>query len=240
MAKIRTYVKKQAFHPTLPGIFLNPFYIARVNLLKNIKKLTPHFHGGHLLDVGCGRKPYESLFNVSSYIGLDIAGGGHDDHAKSADIYYDGKVFPFRDSFFDHVISNQVLEHIFEPEQFMDELYRILKPNGLLLITVPFVWDEHEAPYDYGRYTSFGLNYLISKNGFKIIEQHKSGGYIDTLAQMLSSYVYTIFLTKNQYLNVLLSMFLCSPILIIGLLISKILPLNQNLYLDNVILARKL
>lgn len=240
MTKIRTYVKKQAFHPTLSGIFLNPFYIARINLLKNINKMAHHFHDGYLLDVGCGRKPYESLFNVTSYIGLDVAGGGHDDDAKSADIYYDGKVFPFRDSFFDYVISNQVLEHVFEPGKFMEEIYRILKPDGLLLITVPFVWDEHEIPYDYGRYTSFGLNYLISKNGFDIIEQHKSGGYVDTLAQMFSSYIYSIFLTKNQYLNVLLSMFLCSPISIGGLLISKIVPKNRNLYLDNIILARKL
>ena len=239
MTKIRTYMKKQAFYPTTIGIFLNPFYIARINLLNDIKKLAHHFQDGYLIDVGCGRKPYESLFNVTSYIGLDVAGGGHDDDAKSADIYYDGKVFPFSDSFFDYAISNQVLEHVFEPGLFLGEIYRILKPNGLLLITVPFVWDEHETPYDYGRYTSFGLNHLISKKGFKIIEQHKSSSYIDTLAQMLSSYVYTTFLTKNQYLNVLISMFLCSPILICGLLLSKILPKNRNLYLDNVILARK-
>ena len=239
MTKIRTYMEKQAFHPTTIGIFLNPFYIARINLLKNIKKLAHHFNDGYLLDVGCGRKPYKSLFNVTSYIGLDVAGGGHNDDAKSADIYYDGKVFPFTDSFFDYVISNQVLEHVFEPGPFMEEIYRILKPNGLLLITVPFVWDEHEIPYDYGRYTSFGLNHLISKKGFKIIEQYKSSSYVDTLAQMFSSYIYTIFLTKNQYLNVLISMFLCSPILISGLLLSKILPKNRNLYLDNVILARK-
>ena len=241
MTKIKIYVKKQAFHPTLlPGIFLNSFYIARIKLLKNIKKLAHHFHDGYLLDVGCGRKPYESLFNVNSYIGLDVPGGGHDDDAKSADVYYDGKVFPFTDSFFDYVISNQVLEHVFEPEKFIEEIYRVLKPNGLLLMTVPFVWDEHEIPYDYGRYTSFGLNHLISKKGFKIIEQYKSGGYVDTLAQMFSMYIYTIFSTKNQYLNVFISIFLCSPILIIGLFLSKILPRNHNLYLDNVILARKI
>ena len=232
-------MKKQAFYPTTISIFLNPFYIARTNLLNNIKKLAPCFREGCLLDVGCGRKPYESLFNVASYIGLDVAGGGHDDAAKSADVYYDGKVIPFVDSFFDYVISNQVLEHVFEPKLFIEEIYRVLKPNGLLLITVPFVWDEHEKPYDYGRYTSFGLNHLISKKGFEIIEQYKSGSYIDTLTQMFSSYVYTIFSTKNQYLNILISMFLCSPILICGLIFFKILPKNKNLYLDNVILARK-
>ncbi|KAB2946580.1 MAG: methyltransferase [Candidatus Methanoperedens nitroreducens] len=239
LAGIENYIKKQAFFPTIPGIFLNPFYISRINLLQNIKKNIHFFDGGYLLDVGCGRKPYESLFNVTSYIGLDIAGGGHDDDAKSADVYYDGKVFPFIDSFFDYVISNQVLEHVLDQEQLMKEIYRVLKPDGLLLITAPFVWDEHEAPYDYWRYTSFGLNYFFSKKGFGIIEQYKSGNYIETLVQMFSSYIYTIFLTKNRYLNVLISIFLCSPILIFGLILSKVLPKNKNLYLDNVILARK-
>ncbi len=239
LARIENYIKKQAFFPTPPGIFLNPFYISRINLLQNIKKNIHYFDGGYLLDVGCGRKPYKSLFNVTSYIGLDIAGGGHDDDAKSADVYYNGKVFPFRDSFFNYVISNQVLEHVLDQEQLMEEIYRVLKPDGLLLMTVPFVWDEHEAPYDYWRYTSFGSNYFFSKKGFEIIEQYKSGNYVETLVQMFSSYIYTIFLTKNRYLNVLISLFLCSPILIFGLILSKILPKNKNLYLDNVILARK-
>jgi len=214
LTKIENYIKKQAFFPTPLGIFLNPFYISRINLLQNIKKNVHYFNGGYLLDVGCGKKPYKSLFNVTSYIGLDIAGGGHNDDAKSADVYYDGKVFPFTDCFFDYVISNQVLEHVLEPEQLMEEIYRVLKPKGLLLITIPFVWDEHEIPYDYWRYTSFGSNYFLSEKGFEIIEQNKSGNYIETLVQMFSSYIYTIFLTKNRYLNVLISLFLCSPILI--------------------------
>lgn len=239
LAKIRNCITKQAFYPTAIGIFVNPFYIARKNLLRNIKNLSNHFNGGYLLDVGCGTKPYEPLFNVDSYIGMDVAGGGHSDDAKYSDVHYNGKEFPFKDSFFDYVISNEVLEHVFEPEKFMEEIYRILKPDGLLLITVPFVWDEHETPYDYGRYTSFGLNHLILKSGFKVIDQHKIGSYVETLAQLFSSYIYTVFSTKNRYVNVFTSLFLCSPVLMIGLILSKILPKNDNLYLDNIILARK-
>jgi len=239
-SKIKNYINKQSFYPTTSGILFNPFYIARKNLLINISKLAKHFNGGYLLDIGCGIKPYEPLFNVDSYIGLDVRGGGHSDNAKHADVYYDGNEFPFKSYFFDYAISNEVLEHVFEPEHLIMEIHRILKPNGLLLLTVPFVWDEHEIPHDYGRYTSFGLNYLLSKNGFEIIKQHKSGSYVDTLAQLFSSYIYTVLLTKNPYVNVLTSLFLCSPILMIGLFLSKILPENNNLYLDNIILARKI
>lgn len=242
ITKIKKFIKKQDFEPTLPGLFLNPAYIARKNLLSNIRKYARHFLGGHLLDVGCGTKPYQKIFNVDLYMGLDIKGGGHDDNAKNADVYYDGKTIPFPDSSFDYVISIEVFEHIFEPDHFLDEIHRVLRPYGLVLLTVPFVWEEHEVPHDYGRYTSFGLNSLLSKKGFKVIENIKSGNYIDTLTQMFASYIYATFSTEHRYfkyLNILVTMLLCSPILISGLLLSKILPENQNLYLDNIILARK-
>jgi SAM-dependent methyltransferase len=239
IGKIKNYYKKQSFYPTTIGIFFNPFYIARKRLVQNIEEFACHFQGGRLLDIGCGTKPYELLFNVDCYVGLEIPGGGHDDRAKSADIYYNGKNFPFKKSAFDYIILNEVLEHIFEPEELIGNVYSLLKPNGLLLITVPFVWDEHEKPYDYGRYTSFGLKYLISKKGFEIIDQRKSGNYVETLAQMFSSYMYTILCKGNKYISIIVSFFFCAPVLIFGIVLQKILPKNSNLYLDNIILARK-
>lgn len=237
--KIKKYYNKQSFYPTAIGIFLNPFYIARKRLIQNIREFAIYFGGGDLLDIGCGTKPYESLFNVDRYVGLEIPGGGHDDKAKSANVYYDGKNFPFKESAFDYVILNEVLEHVFEPEEFIGNVYNLLKPDGLLFITVPFVWNEHEKPYDYGRYTSFGLKYLVSKKGFEIINYRKSGYYVETLAQMFSSYIYTVLFTKNQYLYAIFSFFFCTPILVLGIALQSILPKNNDLYLDNIILARK-
>ena len=58
-------------------------------------------------------------------------------------------------------MCNQVLEHVFNPDDFVREIARVLKPGGALLLTVPFVWNEHEQPYDYARYSSFGLRAFL-------------------------------------------------------------------------------
>jgi SAM-dependent methyltransferase len=239
--RLRSYIERQYFYPTLLSIFLHHGYLVQKYRLHSIKNISLIFEGGSLLDVGCGTKPYEPLFKVDSYIGLDIANGFHEKDSKLTNVYYyDGKEFPFNDKHFDYVISIQVLEHVFEQEQFLEEMYRVLKPNGLLFITVPFCGYEHEIPYDYGRYTSFGLKYFISKKGFEVIEQHKNGNFIETLTQLFTLYIYERCATKKGYLNVLISVFLCSPFMICGLILSRILPKDNTLYLDNVILAKKL
>ena len=74
---------------------------------------------------------------------------------------------------FDNVVCNQVLEHVFRPEVFLLEIHRVIKPGGNMLMSVPFIWDEHEQPWDYARYSSFGLKYLLENTGFEVIEQRK-------------------------------------------------------------------
>ena len=116
----------------------------------------------------------------------------------------------------------------------------ITKINGLLLLTVPFVWDEHEQPVDYSRYSSFGLKHLLSKHGLKIIENKKSEPTIAVIFQLINCYIYKKTKTKSLYLNLLFSVLLMAPFNILGLIFSFILPTNNDLYLDNIILAQKL
>ena len=67
------------------------------------------------------------------------------------------------------MLCNQVLEHVFNPDEFLLKINRVLKNDGKLLLTVPFVWDEHEQPFDYARYSSFGLKALIEKMVLKLL-----------------------------------------------------------------------
>ncbi len=128
---VNRLIQEQSFFPTWIGIFLNPFYFARAGLAGAMDRYAKRLEG-RLLDVGCGTKPYERLFGVSEYVGLDIDSEGSRERAI-ADEFYDGKTFPFDDQAFDAVLCNQVLEHVFNPDEFLREIHRVLKPGGKLL-----------------------------------------------------------------------------------------------------------
>lgn len=98
-------------------------------------------------------------------------------------LFFDGKNIPIKSGYIDSVICTQVFEHVFEPEIFLNEINRVLKKNGHLLLTLPFVWDKHKKPYDYSRYSSFGIKYLLEKKGFKIIQQYKTTKDFSLIAQ---------------------------------------------------------
>jgi|OM-RGC.v1.010864722 Methylase involved in ubiquinone/menaquinone biosynthesis len=232
-------LKNQSYTPSWMGVFINPFFLARMSLADNIYKYRENLSNGKLLDVGCGSKPYEKFFNVSEYIGLDIDNPATRKRGQ-ADYFYDGNKFPFGDDEFNNVLCNQVLEHVFNPEQFLLEIQRVLRPGGKLLLTVPFIWDEHEQPFDYGRYSSFGLKSLLEKTGFSVIEQDKINDDASILFQLLNAYLFKI--TSRWYVlpKYLFTIFVMGPINILGLLSKVILPKNQDMYLDNIVLVEKL
>jgi ubiquinone/menaquinone biosynthesis C-methylase UbiE len=136
-----------------PGLS-HRFYFIRKGLLEAIRKHAPSLKG-KLLDFGCGSKPYLLLFNVDEYIGLDFEKTGHDHSHEQIDVYYDGKTIPFKDDHFDSILCSEVAEHLFDLPAALGEMNRVLKKGGKLLLTCPFVWGEHEAPYDSARYTKF-------------------------------------------------------------------------------------
>lgn len=225
------------FNGSLLSIFFNPFFFARRGLYKNIQSIGQHITG-KTLDVGCGQKPYESLFAATEYIGMDIEQSGHDHSTSKIDIFYDGKTFPFENQLFDSIVCNQTIEHIFNPDEVLKEINRVTKLNGNFVLSVPFVWDEHEQPYDYARYSSFGLNFLLEKYGFKVITHIKSVNTIEVIFQLIAAYIYKTVNTTSLFRR-LLGKTLIMPFNIIGFLLAFILPKNNDLYLDNIILAKK-
>lgn len=237
--KLKKIFNEEQFNPRILGIFINPFYFARKGLYKNISELAKNLNG-RILDVGCGQKPYEKLFDYKEYIGIEIDTPENRKN-KKADYFYDGKVIPFPNDSFDCVITTEVLEHVFYPNEFLKEINRVTKMGGFLLITVPFVWDEHEQPFDYARYTSFGLKHLLNISGFEIIEHRKSNNGIELIFQLLNSYIYKVIRNrnKNTFVNLLIMLLPMASINILGLILSLILPKNNDLYLDNIILAKK-
>lgn len=236
LKKIKEIVIKEQFEPSWLGLLTNPFYIARKGLLKSIKECSPEIKG-KTLDVGCGTKPYEKYFSSKQYIGLEIDTTMNRD-IKKADYFYDGNKFPFGNNEFDSIVTNQVFEHVFNPSQFLKEINRVLKTEGKILMTVPFVWDEHEQPYDFARYSSFGLKSVLTENGFEIVKHIKSINDFRVLVQLLNGFIYKKSV-NIPLLKQMLTIFVMFPINIFGIAIAKLLPSNDDLYLDNIILAKK-
>ena len=170
-------------------IFGHPYFIARFNLSSYFKSCVREHNGHSILDVGCGSMPYKRYFQGSlAYEGLEI------DQERNrlnpnVSYFYDGIMFPLPDTSFDAVLCSQVLEHSFAPSTLLSEINRVLRVGGLLYLAVPFMWPEHEQPYDSQRYTSFGLIHLLEENGFKICTCKKSTVGLSALLQLFIEWV---------------------------------------------------
>jgi len=236
--RLKNIYIKQAFTPSFMGIFINPAYFVRDGRYKKILSNKKYLKG-KLLDFGCGKKPYSELFDVNEYVGLDIKKSGHSHDDEQIDIFYNGKTIPFNNNYFDSIFSSEVFEHIFNLDEIIKELYRVIKPGGYMLITLPFVWEEHEAPYDFARYTQFGIRYLLKKGGFKIIKIEQTTNYIETIFQMWNIYVYQNLIPNNRFAKLFLTPILIAPITVLGMTLSKLLPIDKKFYHNNIILVKK-
>ena len=101
-----------------------PAYLTRNRLLRGIAPYTGKLKGV-MMDFGCGSKPYKSLFNVDKYIGVDYENPGHPHINEQIDVFYDGKVIPFQNEYFDAVFSSEVFEHIFNIDEILKEMFGI-------------------------------------------------------------------------------------------------------------------
>ena len=137
------------------------------------------------LDAGAGnqnKKPYltdkgylyescdfENIFDDSSKLALT--------HVCTLDS------LPMKNNTYDLVICVQVLEHLSRPEKSISEMHRVLKPGGLIFLSTNFLYPRHGSPYDYFRFTEFGLKYIFDKCGFQLVLIESHGGFPAMCAQ---------------------------------------------------------
>jgi SAM-dependent methyltransferase len=117
---------------------------------------------------------------------LDNGGGGRS-HPKVTSLEYvshpnntvqgDGLALPFRDDTFDLILSQAVLEHVLEPQRYVDEMVRVLRPGGLVYIEVAFMQPVHMAPMHYFNVTPHGLAHLC--RGLETVEHGAFGRLVD-------------------------------------------------------------
>jgi SAM-dependent methyltransferase len=138
-----------------------------------------------ILDAGAGDSPYRHLFSHCLYEATDLCTRTERTY-DSVTMKCDVSSIPVEDRRYDAVICTQVLEHVPDPLKALKELYRVLAPGGTLWLSTNFYFEEHEQPYDYFRYTQFGLQYLLEQADFQECRIEWLGGYYGTLSHQLN------------------------------------------------------
>ncbi len=132
---------------------------------------------GKMYDLGCGEAPFKEFFLqfAEEYVGIDWSEHNHASHEHVvADL---NKKIPVASQTADCIICVSVLEHLYDPQLMLHEAYRLLRPDGNLVLQVPWQWWIHEAPIDYFRYTPYCLEMMLEKAGFKEIKIEPESGF---------------------------------------------------------------
>jgi SAM-dependent methyltransferase len=239
LKRLKSKLQRESFLVTPLSIVISPVYIARNGLFRAISNIAPTITGD-VLDFGCGSKPYEPLFtSAQSYIGVDIEVSGHDHKDSKVDVYYDGSSLPFPSSHFDAVVCFEVLEHVFSIDKVIAEMRRVLKTDGLLLVSIPFAWNEHEVPFDFARYTSYGIRHILQKSRCEVIELTKTTTYVLAVCQMLIAYLVQHVLPKGRYLGGIFQLSVIFPLNVLSMLFNVLLPKRYEFFCNCVVLSKK-
>jgi SAM-dependent methyltransferase len=178
--------KRQGLRRYLPEQWLDVLDIGTSSVrwfLEEVSRTVPA--GALVLDAGAGECQYDYLFAHTRYVAVDFAQGDAEWDYSRLDAIAQLTELPFPDHVFDAVVCTQVLEHVPEPKAVLKEIARVMRPGGNLLFTVPLTGEEHQQPYDFYRYTSFGLQYLFGEAGLDILEMRRLGGMFWFLAIVL-------------------------------------------------------
>ena len=155
----------------LPELILQSnLYPGKIRLHANASRLIPLL-SGRILDVGSGRQPFRRYLGPNSeYVAMEVA------HSRGGDVTGDAQHLPFADGAFDGVVCTEVVEHVRDPMLAVREIGRVCRQGALVYITAPMSWAIHYEPFDYFRFTNYGLASLLEQGGFTVRDTTRIGG----------------------------------------------------------------
>jgi SAM-dependent methyltransferase len=198
----------RTWRSSLRNSFFFPFHAVNAGIRRAVVSNSTDCSGGTLLDIGCGLRPYEDLFAVDCYFGFDLRDSPRPPFQKLPDVWFDGVIVPVRDNCADHLLCTAVMQYCLDPHSFMQELVRILKPGGNLILVVPQSEALMEAPFDRYRYTLFGVQHLCAAHGLRILRAQAAVGFWQSMAFHLNCMVVRSMLSHGR----LAAMLICVPL----------------------------
>lgn len=162
--------------PTGKWAFWRFNWLAKHKVIRALEKAREHAKGD-LLDVGCGSRPFASVFagKVERYVGTDLAASRYLGETPP-DVFSRGEAIPFRDASFDTVLGLSMLTYMPEPDRVLREAHRVLRPGGVLIMEFTQMAPLHDPPFDYFRFTRFGAAWLLQETGFAPVRFIPVGG----------------------------------------------------------------
>jgi len=158
---------------------------------------------GQLIDLGCGKVPLYQAYKdyITDSLCVDWPASLHKNPFLDTECDLNLSL-PFQDEQFDTIVLSDVLEHISNPQQLCDEMHRILKPDGKVVLNVPFFYKLHEVPHDYFRYTKFALLKFANDSGFNVVKIQEVGGLPEVLTDLSAKLLVNMPLV-GRYLSIL-------------------------------------
>lgn len=209
----------------------NSSYLNWKYLKKSMQMASKKYISGICLDIGSGNSPYKKYLNVDEYISVDNKETQATSYQKNQnEVNADAKDLPFSDKYADSVLLNQVLEHVDDYDAVLSEIHRVLKDDGKFILSVPFIYHIHGEPNDYFRFSEYGIQHILQKHNFKILEFEYQGYVGTTLVSILNSFIWQVW-NKNKYTKLLRNIIFLIPILFIFMLnniLGMILDLFKN------------
>lgn len=169
------------------------YFLHYRSLFSDLKGASVHARG-RLLDIGCGNKPFQKMFDgrVHEHVGCDVVQSSE----SRVDVICAATDLPFADASYDTVLITQVIEHVADHQAMLREAFRVLRSDGVLILSGPMYWPLHEEPYDFFRFTEYGLRFLLKTVGFVEIKIVNDGGKWALCGQVL---VHTVRDTRLHY-----------------------------------------
>jgi len=173
----------------------------RYSIFSKTKKLCSQYLSGVVLEIGAGgnylKEDFKAIYD--EWISLD-----YDLRSDSIDIRGDGQLLPFKNEMFDTIISIDVLEHVPNPEKFVSEMFRVIKPGGTVILSTPFFFYLHEEPYDFFRFSKYGLRTIFERNEFIVVDVIPTAGVISIIGLLISIFITRIFKFSTGLLKIFL------------------------------------
>lgn len=235
---LQKLIRSLSYTPLHPQWLANKWHLQKFQSLELLADQR-------ILDVGSGNSAITRFIQASNYLVRSDYPVVSVRYKNAPDVYLDARELPFKAGSFDRVFLFEVLEHINEFELAIKEVERILAVDGEIYISMPFLYPEHDAPFDFQRLSRYGLKSYLDKYSFDMVDDVKMGSATETIFMLMNLYFLMLFSELEKRIGFLavllipLVAILCLASNMTAFLLNIILPDLPQIYIGRFIRARK-